>query len=208
MDGTSIRASVLIVAVVGAMALAGPLPAQPPRGAEAESAIRHWLGLVAGAAPDRAWAEASDFFQYRITEVGWREWVYGHAAELRGAGPRREVEFAVGHDQPPLAPLDWVRVTYVRDRPAGGRIFEQVIVFEENDQWRVAHYGAWIDPTAVVHNASLSPVPYLLGYRGQYTFREFPLRFRGPRPHPRPNPAPAERPRNLANPETFRRPPT
>lgn len=198
-----------VLAGVAVMVGAVKLPAQtPPRGAAAEATITRWLLLVSGGAADEAWNEAGPLFQNRITELGWRDWVRAHADLLRAGGTRRETEFAVGQDEPPLAPLHWVRATYARDRPGGGRIFEQIIVLEEDGHWRVAHYGAWTDAAAVVSNASLAPVPYFLGYRGQYTFTEFPWRVISARPRARVDPPAAERPRNVANPTTFpRRPP-
>lgn len=174
----------------------------------AKATITRWLGLVSGGTADITWNEASPFFQYRITELQWRDWVHANASQLSSAGPRRDLEFSVGHDEPPLAPLNWVRAVYARTRPAGGRLIEQIVVIEDGGRWRVAHYGAWMDNLALVSNGSIFPVPYNLQYRGQYTFSEFPWRSHVGRPFPPTAPPPAERPSNVVNPRTFpKRPP-
>ncbi len=173
-----------------------------------QAVIIQWLGLVANGAADQAWEQASPLFQYRISQSAWRDWVRAASAKLGAAGARREVEMAVGHDEPPLDPLDWIRVTYARTRPQGGRVFEQIILLNENGYWRVSHYGAWCDGGAVVSGGSLFPVPYELAYRGQLTFREFPWRVRMGRPHGPGAPAPPPPPVTVVNPRTFpKRPP-
>ena len=186
----------------------GPVRAQESVDrAAVQSVIGQWLGLVRDGAWQQAWDQASPFFQYRITAGDWRDWVRAANAELTAGSPRREVEFTVGHDEPPLVPLTWVRAVYARDRVAGGRVIEQIVVLDDGGRWRVAHYGAWTDQDAIGHGGSLYSIPYFLPYRGQYSFTEFPFSWRAAGA-PIPAQPVAPRPINIANPATFpKRPP-
>lgn len=194
------------VAALGTLTLGTVPVAAQPTVESARPPMMRWLALVQDGSADQAWAEASPFFHYRINEISWRDWVRAAAPHLKQSSERRELEFAVGHDEPPLRPLTWVRALYARNRPAGGRIFEQIILFQEPDRWRVAHYGSWMDDVAMVNGGSMYPVPFHLAYRGQRTFTDYPWWTADPRPSPAPVPAP--RPANVANPRTFpKRPP-
>lgn len=159
--------------VVAALILVTPpyATAQPaPDVQEARKAIDRWFALIREGEADQTWAEASNAFRARIVDSQWRDWVR-QASGRFPASPRRELEFSVGRDEPPLAPLSWVRLTVASDRPGGGRVLEQIVVWHEIDRWRVAHYGAWVDERAAVAAGWVNPVPYQLAFAGQHTFR-------------------------------------
>jgi hypothetical protein len=174
---------------------------------EAGAAVSRWLDLVRGGAAEAARQTASARFQYRVPENAWRHWVDKSTGGLRELRPRRPVETAMGRDEAPLEPLEWLRVLYSSERPDGGRIYERILAIREDDGvWRVADYAAWPDPEAIIHNSALESVPYRIHY--------FPYDYRlgwrgwliggGSRP---PEP-PVDRGSARANPRTFpRRPP-
>ncbi|MBM4188878.1 MAG: DUF4019 domain-containing protein [Gemmatimonadetes bacterium] len=193
--------------------VAGPAWSQDPAAPDllqARTAIDRWFGLVRQGAADQTWGEASEVFRARIRESEWREWVRRTAGQLP-LGTRRDLEFTVGHDEPPLASLHWVRAVVASDRPAGGRVIEQIVLWYEGSRWRVTHYASWMDHGAMLASGAVNPVPYEVPFAGQHTLRDqFPWWVPGlaSRPHrlPRPSPGPPEQPANRANPKTFTRP--
>lgn len=196
-------------AVVAALILTIPqyAPAQPvPDVQDARTVVNRWFALVRQGAAEQTWAEASNAFRARIVDTQWREWVRQSNGRLPGS-QRRELEFTLGHDEPPLAPLTWVRMTVATDRPAGGRVLEQIVVWHEVDRWRVAHYGAWVDDRAAVAAGAFNPIPYQFAFAGQHTFRErHPWWVGGPRHWRTPPPPPSPSRPELAN-RVLPRPP-
>jgi hypothetical protein len=192
--------------------LAGPAPAIAQTLAvtgieEAGAAVGRWLDLVRGGAAEAARQSASERFQYRIPENAWRNWVDRSAGALRELRARRPVETAMGRDEAPLEPLDWIRVLYASERPAGGRIYERVLAIREDDgAWRIADYAAWADPEAIVTNAAIEAIPYRFYYFHDDYHRGWRHWLFGG--GPRPPDAPPVRGSTRANPKTFpRRPP-
>ena len=195
---------------VGLGALTSPTQGQTPSGSDpAGLAMRQWLQLVAGDGADRAWAQASFRFQYRVTESDWRSWVgSNHARLAEGAAGRRVVEFTLGRDEAPLPVLDWARAVFARNRPDGGRLLERLVAVNEGGTWRIADFAVWPDGAAIVASAGIDPVPYHIAYNGVFLhdpeWRFHPRAYRPPRPAPVP---PAPPPTNFVNPRTTPRKP-
>ena len=204
------RALPIAVRLFWTLAVAGPAAAQEPAGKileEATPAIESWLNLVRGGGGETALLRASARFQYRVWQNPWRTWVDKSAPSLRELRPRKAIETSIGQDQPPLEPLQWVRVTYSSEWPSGGKVYEQLLAIREDDGvWRIADYAAWPDPEAIMHNAQLETVPYRSYYYPGFFVHGWRGRFVDG--HGQEPPPPVDRGSTRANPRTFpRRPP-
>ena len=198
---------VALTALLAAAIGLGPVEAQTTGPAVAvDTAITGWLELVSRRAGGAAWHGAGPYFQHRIDQRRWEDWVSAQRPRLGALGSRRAVAVAAGRDEAPLPELDWIVATFESSRPAGGRILERVWAWREDDgPFRVVNYGVWPDPEAVVHNAYLDPVPYAIAWGGSLGWHGAGLGVRRARPKAAPAPA---RGTAVANPATHpRRPP-
>ncbi len=138
------------------------LLARDPAVQEALRAASGWTSQVRGADP-RAWSSASPRLRARIADWLWRAWTSKHVIQWEGVGPARVVslDWIIADAEDP--PAEWVGVVLVHDRARGGKMFERVwMVREGKAEWAAVDYALWVDGAAIVTNAYVRPIPWIV----------------------------------------------
>lgn len=129
---------------------------------QALRAASEWTSQVRGGDP-ATWSSASPRLRARVAEWIWRDWTSSHVNQWEGVGPARVVSLDAVTDSAGKPPGQWVGVILVHDRARGGKMFERVwMVREGNAAWAAVDYALWVDGPAMVTNAYVRPIPWVV----------------------------------------------